>query len=147
MIVVCGAARAPETHHMSTQSPGVPLQGSSQAREGVGGTAAGVSGEFGAFLTRRLSLAFEASVPGRFDSVQFTGIPNSRVEGQRRDLVLSGLFHVHAPPIGPVRLAAIAGPSVIAQQTRLRQAFAPFGSNDFGPLGPESSATEWRMGF
>jgi len=131
---------------LSTQEPGVPLQGSSQGRPGVGGTAAGVSGEFGTFLTRTLGVAFEASVPGRFKYVQFTGIPTSRIEGRYRDLVFSGLFHVHAPPIGPVHLAAIVGPSVIREDRRLRQAFAPFGSNNFGPFEPERSVAHWRVG-
>jgi hypothetical protein len=131
---------------LSTQEPGVPLQGSSQATPGVGGTALGVSGEFGAFFTRMVSLAFEASAPGRFKYVQFTGIPNSRIEGRYRDLVFSGLFHAHVPPIGPVRLAAIAGPSVIREETRLRQAFAPFGSSNFGPFEREQSLTNWTLG-
>jgi hypothetical protein len=130
----------------STQSAGAPLQGSSVATPGLGGTSAGVSAEFGTFLTRTFSLAFEASIPGRFDSVQFRGIPNSRIESRHRDLAFSGLFHVHAAPIGPLRVAAIAGPSLIREDTLLREAFAPFGSSDFGPFEAERSVTHWRVG-
>jgi hypothetical protein len=131
---------------VSTQRSVVPGQGSSVPTTGLGGTTVGVSGEFGIYVTRMLSMAVEGSVPARFDSVQFTAIPTSRIESRHRDLVFSGLIHLHAPPKGPVRFAAIAGPSLIREDTLRRAAFASFGSDAFGPLEPERSLTRWTFG-
>jgi hypothetical protein len=129
----------------STQDSVTPGEGSSIPTTGVGGTAFGVSGEFGGFVTRTVSLAVEASVPARFESLQETGIPFSRIDNRHRDLVFAGLFHFHITPTGPIRLAVIAGPSVIREDTLQSKAFAPFGSN-FGPFGPDTSLTRWTLG-
>lgn len=123
-----------------------PVRVSSAPNTGVGGTAVGISGEFGTFLARMLSLAFEASVPARFDAVQFTGIPTARIDSQHRDLVFSALFHVHAPAAGPIRFAAVAGPSVIREDTRQRVAFAPFGSTASGTVFEQRPVTRWTIG-
>lgn len=100
---------------LSTQGAGTPYEGSSSAKPGISGTALGVSGEFGTFLTRSLSLAFEVSVLIRFESIQFTGIPTARIDSQHRDLLFSGLFHIHVTSSGPIRVALVAGPSVIRE--------------------------------
>ena len=131
---------------VSTQRSVLPGQGSSVPTTGLGGTAVGVSGEFGRYVTRMLSMSVDASVPARLDSVQFTAIPTSRIESRHRDLIFSGLIHLHAPPKGPVRFAAIAGPSLIREDTLRRAAFASFGSDAFGPLEPERSLTRWTFG-
>jgi hypothetical protein len=131
---------------VSTQQSVLPGQGSSVPTTGLGGTAVGVSGEFGRYVTRMLSMSVEASVPARFDSVQFTAIPTSRIESRHRDLIFSGVMHLDAPPKGPVRFAAIAGPSLIREDTLRRAAFASFGSDVFGPLEPERSLTRWTFG-
>jgi hypothetical protein len=112
----------------------------------LGGTAVGVSGEFGRCVTRTFSIAVEASVPARFDSVQFTAIPTSRIQSRHRDIVFSGLIHIHAPPTGPVRFAVIAGPSLIREDTLRRTAFGSFGSDVFGAPEPERSLTRWTVG-
>jgi hypothetical protein len=132
---------------LSTQGSVSPGEGSSVPTSGVGGTALGVSGEFGTFLTPVVSLGFEASVPARFESVQERASPPSRIDNLHRDLVLSGLFHFNFPPTGPIRLALIAGPSVIREDTLQGTAFAPFGSNNFGPFGPDTSLTRWTVGL
>jgi hypothetical protein len=132
---------------LSTQTSMQPGQGSSVPTTGVGGTAFGVSGEFGAFLTRTLSLALEVSVPARFESVQYTGIPSAQIDNQHRDLVLSGLLHVHVVPAGPIRLALVGGPSMIQENTLQRTALAPFGTEDFGPYGPETTLSRWTFGL
>ena len=132
---------------LSTQTSTQPGQGSSVPTTGVGGTALGISGEFGAFLTPSVSLAFEVSVPARVESLQYTGIPSAQIDNQHRDLVLSGLFHVHVVPAGPVRLALVGGPGVIQENTLQRTALAPFGSEDFGPYGPETTLTRWTFGL
>ena len=132
---------------LSTQGSVVPGEGSSIPTSGVGGTAMGISGEFGTFLKPALSLAFEASVPARFESIQRTGIPNSQKDQRHRDLVFSGLFHIHTTPAGPIRLGLVAGPTVIREDTLQRVAYAPFGSVNFGPYGPETSLTRWTVGL
>jgi hypothetical protein len=132
---------------ISKQNPVDPGSGSSVAKPGLGGTTAGVSGEVGGFWTRALSLAFEFSLPARFHAVQFTGIPNSRVESDHRDIIFSGLFHLHTPPAGIVRFAAVAGPSVIREDTLSRSAFAPFGSTNYGTPGPQSAFARWTVGL
>jgi hypothetical protein len=132
---------------LSTQGAGTPYEGSSAAKPGVSGTALGVSGDFGAFLARRLSLAFEIGVPTRFESIQFTGIPTARIDSQHRDLAFSGLFHVHVTSSGPIRVALVAGPSVIREDTLQWTAYAPFGSSNFGPYGPETALGRWTVGL
>jgi hypothetical protein len=132
---------------LSTQGAATPYEGSGSARPGVSGTALGVSGEFGGFLTRSLSLAFEASVPTRFESLQGTGIPTARIDNQHRDLLFSGLFHIHVTSTGPIRIALVAGPSVIREDTLQRVAYAPFGSTNFGAYGPETALGRWTVGL
>jgi hypothetical protein len=132
---------------LSSQGAGTPYEGSSSAKPGVSGTALGVSGELGAFLARSLSLVFEVSVPSRFESIQFTGIPTARIDSQHRDIVFSGLFHIHVTSSGPIRISLVAGPSVIREDTLQRTAYAPFGSANFGPYGPETPLTRWTVGL
>jgi hypothetical protein len=124
---------------------------------GVGGMALGVAGEFGRFLKPKvndwtLSLAFEFSIPARFDAVQsmdYTVICSACLtDNQHRDLVFSGLFHVHLPPTGPIRVGVVAGPSIIQEDTLQRTAYslAPRGTV-FGPFGPETQLTRWTVGL
>ena len=93
---------------------------------GVGGTAPGVVGEFGVFLKPMVdrwtfSLSFEFSVPARFDAVQLTDYNTIFLtDNQHRDLIFSGLFHFHAPPIGPIRVGVVIGPSIIREDTLQR---------------------------
>jgi hypothetical protein len=120
-------------------------------------TAPGVAGEFGTFLPpkvheRIFSLSFEFSLPARFDSVQETDYFTTYLtDRQHRDLVLSGLFHVHASPIGPLRLELVGGPSIIQEDTLQRTAlqFVPPGmiTGHFGPFGPETQLTNWTVGW
>jgi hypothetical protein len=97
-------------------------------------TAPGVAGEFGIFLPpkvheRIFSLSFEFSLPARFDSVQETDYFTTYLtDRQHRDLVLSGLFHVHAPPIGPMRLELVGGPNAAANSVAIRTAWDDHGT-------------------
>jgi hypothetical protein len=125
----------------------------------VGGTAFGMVGEVGIFLKPMIdkwtfSLSFEFSVPARFDSVQVEDYPESCVcltDNRHRDLVFSGLFHVHAPQMGPIRLGLVAGPSIIDEDTLQRTASAivsqGYYTADFGPLGPETQLTRLTVGL
>jgi hypothetical protein len=132
---------------LSTQGAETPPEGSGSPKPGVSGTAMGVSGEFGTFLSRTLSLALEVSVPARFESLQETGIPTSRIDNQHRDLFFSGLFHVYLTSTGPIRIALVGGPSVIREDTLQRTAYAPFDSANFGPYGTEAPLTRWTVGL
>jgi hypothetical protein len=127
---------------------------------GVGGTAFGVVGEFGVFVKPRVdkwtfSLSFEFSVPARFDSVQFTDSYIHCIcstDNQHRDLVFSGLFHLHAPPHGPVRLGFAVGPSIIQEDTLQRTAFenvSPSGMYlpGLGSFGSQTQLTRWTVGL
>jgi hypothetical protein len=131
---------------LSTQGANVRCLGNSGAycpKQGVEGTAIGASVEVGTFLTPRLSLAFETSVPARFESTQAVGLApppsfppgsqqfTSRIYNRHRELIFSGLFHVHITPTKLIRLEAIAGPSVVREDTLKQQQSFPFGPNDF----------------
>src|SRR5262245_42288475 len=128
-----------------------PDAGTGCPKQGVEGTAIGVSGEVGTYLTSMLSLSFEASLPARFEATQKAGGPllplppstdqfSYMIHNRHRELIFSGLFHVHITPTARVRVEAIAGPSVIREDTLQHVEFFPFGSNN---LGPERSLTRW----
>jgi hypothetical protein len=142
---------------LSTQGAHVrcPDAGAGCPKQGVEGTAIGVSGEVGTYLTPMLSLAFEASVPARFESTQKAGAapppfpPTSdqfsyMIHSRHRELIFSGLFHVHITPTERLRVEAIAGPSVVREDTLQHLEFFPFGSNNFGP---ERSLNRWTVGL
>jgi hypothetical protein len=122
---------------------------------GVSGTAPGVAGEFGTVLPPRMhewtfSLSFEFSLPARFDSVQETNhYEVYQTDNKYRDLVFSGLFHVHAPPNGPVRLGFVVGPSII-QEDNLQSTTVPIAgvnTGNLGPFGPETQLTIRTVGL
>ena len=124
---------------------------------GVSGTALGVAGEFGIFLPPRVhewtfSLSFEFSLPARFDSVQETNHYEVYLtDNKYRDLVFSGLFHVHAPPTGRVRLGFVVGPSII-QEDNLQSTTVPVegpgvNTGNLGPFGPETQLTRLTVGL
>src|SRR5438552_474830 len=83
---------------ISTQGSQPPGESPSFPRSGVGGTAFGITAEAGGFLSSSVSIAFEASVPARFTSIQETDyFLVFRTENRHRDLILSGLLHVELP--------------------------------------------------
>src|SRR5947209_13164865 len=57
---------------VSAQGSHRPGESPSFPRSGVEGTAIGLTAEVGGFLARNVSIAFEASIPARFESVQET---------------------------------------------------------------------------
>jgi hypothetical protein len=141
----------------STQGS-VPLGGDpDMPTTGVSGTAFGVVGEFGMFLPPKghewtFSLSFEFSLPARFESVQETNyFTVYETDNQHRDLVFSGLFHVHAPPIGPIHVGLVAGPSIVQEDTLQRTAYQieppATITGHFGPFGPETPLTRWTVGL
>jgi len=132
---------------LSMQDPGVPGYGSSVPRAGIGGTTLGVSVDGGAFVTAHLSVALEVSIPARFDAVQFTAIPTARIERHHRDSVASVLLHLHAPGLGPVHAAFVAGPSIVTENTLSQTAYGSFGSTTFGPPEPEEELARTAIGM
>jgi hypothetical protein len=138
---------------LSTQKSVSPAagEGPSFPKTGIGGRAVGVSGEIGTFIARAVSLTFEVSVPARFDSVQETDHGFlSRTANQHRDIVLSGLFHLHRRPSSRVGVALVAGPSVIREDTLQREASqigsSSSGIRTVGPFGPQSPLLRWTVG-
>ena len=132
------------SHPPAPNSPDFP-------RTGVGGVAFGLSGEVGGFLSASVSIAFEASLPARFTSVQETDYSIVfRDENRHRDEIFSGLFHFHLPKRGGFGAAIIAGPSLVHENTLRRTAYQTgppgVGSGEFGPFGPEYSVRRWTIG-
>ena len=133
------------SHPPSPNSPDFP-------RTGVGGVAVGLTAEVGGFLSASVSIAFEASLPTRFTSVQETDYSIVfRDENRHRDEIFSGLFGFHLPKRGGFGAVIIAGPSVVRENTLRRTAYQNGRSSgvrtgDFGPFGPEYSVRRWTIG-
>jgi hypothetical protein len=133
--------------------PGATARRPTFPENGVGGTAFGVSGEFGGFLTPRLSLSFEVSLPTRFESVQEIDYYTiSRTDSQHRDLFLSGLFHVHFGEARKIHVAMVAGPTVVQEDTLVSTAYQVgpqsfVRTGVFGPYGPQTTLSRWTVGI
>jgi hypothetical protein len=142
----------------STQGS-IPLGGDpDMPTTGVSGSAFGVAGELGVLLPAKmhewtLSLSFEFSLPARFDSVQLTNyFTVYQTDNQHRDLIFSGLFHFHAPPIGPIRVGGVVGPSIVQEDTLQRTTVPEEQSQsvnpgNLGPFGPQTQLTRWTIGL
>ncbi len=136
---------------VSMQGSERPGSSPSFPTSGVGGTAAGLVVDAGGYLATKVSVAFEASIPARFESIQETDyFLVFRTASKHRDLVLAGLFHVHRGHGNRVGFAIVAGPAVVREDTLQRTAYKsgpPLGiTGDFGPYGPETSITRWTVG-
>jgi hypothetical protein len=132
------------SHPPSPNSPDFP-------RTGVGGVAPGLTAEVGGFLSASVSIAFEASLPTRFTSVQETDYSIVfRDENRHRDEIFSGLFGFHLPKRGGFGAVIIAGPSVVREDTLRRTAYQTglpgVGTGEFGPFGAEYSVGRWTIG-
>jgi hypothetical protein len=140
----------------SSQGSTRPGPGPSNPQTGVGGTALGVSGAIGTLLTPRVSLAFEFSVPARFESMQEIDYMSfiARFDNHHRDWILSGLFHFDWPTTRSVHVELVVGPSVVREDTLQSTAngltsgppaYAFTGA--YGPFGPETSVARWSVGI
>ena len=137
---------------VSTQTSERPGSSPSFPTSGVGGTALGLAVEAGGFLSRRVSIAFEASIPARIESIQETDyFLVFRTESRHRDLILSGLFHAHLGADKRVRISLVGGPSVVRESTLQRTAYQsrvpPDITAPFGPYGLETSFARWTVGL
>jgi hypothetical protein len=136
----------------SQASPAFGNRGPSYPPSGVGGTAIGVTGAIGRFLTPGISIAFEPSVPSRFESVKEINYDTSyQIDNRHRDLILSGLVGFALHQSGKVHLTLVGGPSIVREDTLQRTAFrlVPVFTfqGDFGPYGAETQLTRWTMGI
>jgi hypothetical protein len=136
----------------SQGSPKFGNVGPSFPSSGVGGTGVGATGEIGRFLARPISIAFEFSVPNRFESVkQVDYFGSSRTDNRHRDVILSGVVGFSMNNSGKAHLAFVGGPSFVREDTLQRKAVQlgpsyPLAGN-FGPYGPETRLTRWTMGI
>ncbi len=76
----------------SGQGASTPNAAPDTAKPGVGGKAIGVVGSIGVFLSPHVSLAFEISLPERFDAMQeLHYFFSAQYDNHHRDVILSGL--------------------------------------------------------
>jgi len=130
--------------HVQGSAPSLPTTG-------AGGTTVGVGLEAGAFLTPRIALGMEVSLPRHFTSIQETDY--SRVFQQKsrhRDVVLSAVVRAVLGASSRLRVDLIAGSSVISestqQQRRDQQSPLPSYPPVFGPYSDEYSFARWTLG-
>src|ERR1700674_5146002 len=81
----------------STQGSSTPGDAPDLSKPGVGGNAIGIVGTVGAFLSPRVSVAAEITAPSRFEVVQeLHYFFSAQTDNRHRDLVVSGLVHLHS---------------------------------------------------
>src|ERR1700730_13640435 len=108
----------------STQGASTPGNAPDLAKPGVGGSAVGLVGAVGGFLSPRLSVAAELSVPSRFEVIQELHYSfSSLTDNRHRDLLVSGLLHVHTPSEHALRPELVIGLSYVREDTLQRTAF------------------------
>jgi hypothetical protein len=138
----------------SITSTGEPPVGSvSFPKIGLGGTAAGFTVEAGRFVSRGLSVGFEASVPLRFDGEQFSGyyLNEVQLESAHRDILFSGLVREGVPVGATASVGLEIGGTVVFEDTVRRTAHqivvAPSAPVTFGPLGAEFAIRRGTLGL
>jgi hypothetical protein len=105
----------------STQGSRTPGDAPDLPKPGVGGSAVGIVGTVGTFLSPRVSVAAEISAPNRFEAVQELRYSFSlQTENRHRDLVVSGLFHLHGPREHPLHPELVMGLSYVREDTLQR---------------------------
>ena len=60
---------------------------------------------------------------------------------------VSVLVHAHTPRVGRLRAAAVGGVGFVRESAMFRTAFAPFGSNAYGPDGAEQMQANTTSGL
>jgi hypothetical protein len=126
-----------------------PAQSPDTFKPGVGGNAVGIVGAAGAYLSHRVSLGFELSVPARTETIQeMNYFQVIRADNRYRDLILSGIFNFHYGTGKTVRPTLVAGLSYVREDTgrseSLRTGFPP--TAVFGPYRPVPSIVNNRLG-
>lgn len=124
--------------------------GPSLPTTGAGGTAIGATMEAGGFLTPRVALGIEVSVPRRFTSTQETDyLRVFQQESRHRDVAISILFRGMVGSASRVRLGVVGGGGFVQESTRQRRrdqegplpTFPPV----FGPYSEEYSFMRWTV--
>jgi hypothetical protein len=116
---------------------------------GAGGSAIGVTVEAGGFLTPRVALGVEVSVPDRFTSTQQTDyVRVFQHESRHRDAAISGLVRGIVGS-GRVRLGIVGGGGLVQESTlqRRRDQLGPIPTFPpvFGPYSEEYAFTRWTV--
>jgi hypothetical protein len=130
--------------HRQGSAPSLPTTG-------AGGTAIGAGFEAGAFLTPRIALGVEISLPRRFTSIQETDYGRVfQQKSRHRDVALSGVVRTVLGSSPRLRVGLVAGGGVVNesthQQRRDQQGLLPTYPPVFGPYSDEYSFTRWTLG-
>jgi hypothetical protein len=116
----------------------------------VGGSAIGVTVEAGGFLTPRVALGVEVSLPDRFTSTQQTNyVRVFQQESRHRDVAISGLVRRKFGSGGGVRVGIVGGGGLVQEDTlqRRRDQAGPIATFPpvFGPYSEEFAFTRWTL--
>jgi len=119
---------------------------------GLGGTAAGFAVEAGRFVSRGLSVGFEASMPLRFDGEQFMGYFGNKeqLESAHRDILFSGVVREGVPVGANASVGLEIGATVVFEDTvrqTAREIGVPPAPITYGPLGPEFTIRRGTLGL
>jgi hypothetical protein len=107
----------------STQGGEIPQGSASLPTTGLNGSGPGFSAAVGSYLTPSLSLAFEASVPARFDAEQVdSALIHTKVDTSHRDIIFSGAIRVDVSLNHTARLSVVGGPSFVWEDSLRRTA-------------------------
>ncbi len=138
-----GMATFQDSHRQGT-SPSLPTTG-------AGGSAIGVTVEVGGFLTSRVALGVEISLPGRFTSTQQTDyLRVFQQESRHRDAAISGVVRRTFGSAGRLRLGVVGGGGLVQENTlqRRRDQLGPLPTFPpvLGPYSEEYAFTRWTVG-
>jgi len=141
LYIGASAMLSTQSSHRQGSAPSLPTGG-------AGGTAIGVAIEGGGFLTSRIGLGIEISLPSRFTALQETDYFRVfQQESRHRDLALSGVVREIVVFKRRARLGVVEGIGFVHESTLQRRrdqagllpAFPP----TFGPYSDEYSFTRW----
>ena len=104
--------------------------------------------EAGRFLSPRVALGIEVSVPRRFTSTQETDyLRVFQQESRHRDVAISGVFRGILGSAGRVRVAVVGGGGFVQESTRQRrrdqEGLLPTSPPVFGPYSEDYTFTRW----
>jgi hypothetical protein len=135
-----------------TSTGEAPVGSAAFPKSGLGGTAAGFTVEAGRFVSRSVSVGFEASMPFRFNGEQFSGPAFNEVqlESAHRDMLFSGLVREGVPIGATASVGLEIGGTIVYEDTVRRTAHRiglPPAPVSFGPLSPEFNIRRGTFGL
>ena len=127
--------------HRQGSGPSLPTAGAE-------GTAPGATIEAGGFLSRRVAIGAEVSIPLRFTSTQQTNyLRVFQQESRHREIALSGVLRWTIGSSGPVRWNLVGGGGLVQESTRQRrreqEGLFPTFPPVFEPYSAEYAFTRW----